>query len=270
MPRRRSNAIKRRPNRPRRMAARKSRIGRGLGGNTGASNKVYTYNFSLGSQLIRSGLSNTEPPVNIVGAAAPWSAAANFSSTASQSTLPFTYDVGFAGVFKLNDIQNFAAFTPMYDQYRINKITLELEDLTSPSYSPGVSVGGVPGASVQPLNSTVYLAVDYDDAAVPSVVANIQRRQGVRKLTANTGRNRMRITFKPSVIVGVEQSLATLNGAAINKKGMWLDCSNASVNHYGLKGWISDFLSTGQVSQLSCYRMTWSYNVSFRQPILTT
>lgn len=205
-----------------------------------------------------------------MGAAAPWSVASNFSFTSAQSSLPFTYDVGFAGVFKLNDIQNFAAFTPMYDQYRINSITLELEALTSPSYSPGVTVAGAPGAAVQPLNSTVYLAVDYDDSAVPSTVATIQRRQGLRKLTANTSRNTMRIKFKPSVIVGVEQSLASLNGAAIQKKGCWLDCSNATVNHYGLKGWITDWVSGGQVSQITAYRMTWSYNVSFRQPILTT
>lgn len=265
---RRSNAIRRRPNRPRRRP--RGRVPRGLGGNSGQSGKVYTYNFSLGSQLIRSGLSSTEPPVNIVGAAAPWSAAGNFSSTASQSTLPFTYDVGFAGVFKLNDIQNYAVYSSMYDQYRINSITLELENLTSPSYSPGVSVAGVPGASVQPLNSTVYLAVDYDDSVVPSVVANIQRRQGVRKLTATTAHNKMRIKWKPSIVIAGETNIALTKNVAISKKGQWLDCTNFDVNHYGLKGWISDFLSTGQVSQLSCYRMTWTYNVSFKQPQLTT
>lgn len=159
----------------------------------------------------------------------------------------------------------------MYDQYRINSITLELEDLTSPSYSPGVSVAGVPGASVQPLNSTVYLAIDYDDAVVPLTVQTIQRRQGVRKLHCNTANNKMRINFKPSVIVGVEHATPNaLTNAAINRKGMWLDCVNADINHYGLKGWITDYLSTGQVSQLSCYRMTWTYNVSFKQALLCT
>lgn len=269
MPRRRSNATRGRPNRPRRMQRR--RIPRAFGGNTGRSNKVYTYNFSLGSQLLRSGTSGTEPPVNIVGAAAPWSAAANFDFVASQSTLPFTYDVGFGGLFKLSDLQFAGNYTTMYDYYRINSITLELEDLTSPSYSPGVPIPGAgTGAAVMPLNSTVYLAVDYDDSTVPTNVSTVQKRQGVRNLTCNTANNRMRIKWKPSVIYGVERAAGTIVNSGIQKKGAWLDCTSPDINHYGLKGWISDFISTGTVAQISCYRMTWTYNVSFKQAILTT
>jgi len=266
---RRSNRPPRRPRR--KLRARKSRVPRGLGGNSGQSNKVYTYNFSLASQIVRSGTSSTEPPVNIVGAAAPWSAAVNFNYVASQSSLPFTYDIGFAGLFKLQDIASYAQFAAIYDQYRINSITLELENLTSPSYSPGVSVGGTPGANVQPLNSTVYLAVDYDDAVLPASVSTVQRRQGVRKLTANTANNRMRIKWKPSALIGLEAATGTgLVPGGISKKGQWIDCINSTVNHYGLKGWISDYVSTGTTAQLSAYRMTWTYNVSFKQALACT
>lgn len=268
MPRRKSNAIRRRPNRPRRK--QRSRVPRSLGGNSGHSGKIYTYNFSLGSQILRSGTSQTEPPVNLVGAAQPWSVANNFQFAAAQSSLPFTYDVGFAGTFSLNDVLNHPSFVLMYDQYRINHITLELENLTSPSYSPGVSVAGVPGAAVQPLNSTVYLAIDRDDATVPLSVDKVQRFQGVRKLTTNTAHNRMRIKFKPNAIISMEVPSANPLGGLAKPGGQWLDCATENVTHYGLKGWITDWVSGGNISQVSAYRMTWTYNVSFRQPQLTT
>jgi hypothetical protein len=78
----------------------------------------------------------------------------------------------------------------------------------------------------------MWTVVDYDDATVPTSLDTLLQYQNIKRTRMNQTHSRY---FKPMVPMGI----GTLGGIqALNaKRNVWLDCSNAAVDHYGLKLW---------------------------------
>lgn len=130
--------------------------------------------------------------------------------------------------FRLDNIQNVAELTALYDQYKLGRCIVEFFPrngaITTPS---GVPPGNINNAysNVQPF----ITVLDEDDSGSETRVQLLQ--YSTSKLSA-IGEKHVR-SLVPSVAASFYQSgIATGYGA---KKNQWIDCANSSVPHYGVK-----------------------------------
>jgi len=176
----------------------------------------------------------------------------------SASGLPNFFDVTLATSFKLSDCTNWPAFTSMYDAYKINSVTCNIEYLNN--------VSAVNSTGLMP---SLYLYWDQDDAVVPTNVVLLQQKQGVkRRQFGNRGVTSIRTSGRPKLSVGAIDSGGVLD-ASIVMKSQFLDCVNSNIQHYALKMAITDLYLPGSSAVTQAIRFNWKYNVSFRAPLLT-
>lgn len=80
---------------------------------------------------------------------------------------------GVGAWFTLNDLLNATEFTGLFDQYRIDRVTIKL--------IPMVHMQVLDGTAVAPVNpGMIYHAVDYDDANNPTNAAYMQQYQNTK------------------------------------------------------------------------------------------
>lgn len=277
MPRRSNpNATGRRPNRPRRRGLRR----RVAGKRKAMSAKIYTFNFNLESQYLRSGIGTTQPPVVLTGPAqgplrpvgtlSPPFYGPSISLNANQMSLANLYDMGLGVTFSAQDIGNISQWTDMFDQYRINYVKLTIEN----QFPADGTIAGAPGpVAMQIPEPTLYIVEDLDSAAVPTALSQVSGFQGVKKVTLGSrDKNTFTYTFRPRPVMSLETITAPANAlgtanSGVGKRGQWIDNQFTDVSHYGMKAWITNWLVTAQPDLLSAYRFTWTYNLSFKQPI---
>lgn len=227
--------------------------------------KTYNYKFHLTPQVITQALggggsmvlSVASGPAPIFGAPST-GIMSQTALTASTNGLPNFFDLGGAIPFKLSDVANYLPFTAMYDAYKINKVSLKLEYLSN--------VSAVNGLGLMP---TLYTYWDLDDATIPNSFL-ITGRQGVKiQQFGNKSKTALGTAGRPAVT----QALATVAAGAVPSgigKPQWINCANADVWHYGLKFALTDIylpVAAGQISQ--AFRFQWTYDVSFRTPLIT-
>jgi len=227
--------------------------------------KPYNYHFSLQSQA----LIPTNIPGQLVvsprGGAAPIRSAANWNIVSNATNFVNMYDVGLATYFTLEDLNYYANFTAMYDAYKIGKITLSLEYLQNVAIS-GAANGNATMPSVMP---TVYYYWDQDDASPPVSLLSITAKQGVKQHTFGNGmRSIFKTSFVPVVsnVTGTSQP-GTVAGIVPNKRE-WVNCTAPNVIHNALKFFITDVYLPGGIDVATCFRLNWTYDVSFRSPLL--
>lgn len=124
----------------------------------------------------------------------------------------------YAGIaFTISAVQDFASFSDVFDQYRINLI----EILIQPQVTEVTSVAGDVGS---------YISVtDVDDANAPTSAANLGSYPGVVETNGTVSHYHR---FVPSVAVAVYSGTFTSFAATTS---MWLDCGSSGIQHYGLK-----------------------------------
>lgn len=149
------------------------------------------------------------------------------STIVSQVTASFgAYD------FQLDQFEGYADWSAVMDAYRLLKVKVRIlprvnvQSLTTQAVA---ATGGIP---------FVLLAVDYDDATVPSSLSEVLQYTDVKvcKLFEETS-----ITFRPKISKAVYQS-GGFTGYAQDDANTWIDCASNDVEHYGLKYGVS---STG-------------------------
>lgn len=264
----------RRPTRParKRMARRrKLRIAR----TPGYSNRIYTYDFRMASQTIRSGIGGDETPIvlnsgvgtgvfrPLVPPTAPSTAyGENFFLASSTLGLPNYYDLGIATSFRFNQVANFLNWENMYDQYRFNYVKIEIENCF-----PAVA-----GAIARP-QSDLYLATDFNSVGVPQVISSVTGRQGVKMVSFNDSKTKTTYIIKPKPVLIMEgfsdvgnPGTITQNYGGMGKTGQWLNMGDPDTQFYGFKAWLTNWLVTGTQAQMSGLRFTMTFNVSFKQP----
>lgn len=233
--------------RPRGMVAPKSQL------------KHYNYSFKLAPQLVNSSpttantavLNNNSPlfPIQTAGFTGNISSSTGFTDICDWSA---------ACTHAISDINNINNFTAMYDAYRLNSVTVTIEYLSN---SVAVNAGYV--------LPTFYMYWDQDDATIPPNLRSILGKQGVKKWQPTASRLQKRFTFKPQLAVGVESDAAGVTtNVVIPGRTNWIDCSTPRVPHYAFKIYCQDFAAAGSVNAWNLVRLHYTYNVSFRSPLI--
>lgn len=214
--------------------------------------KNYSYIFRPSTQYIRSVA--TAGDITISPAGAPLSVGTSISApVASACGFNNYYDFGLGMRFRLKDCANHAAFTGIYDQYKINSITVKVTYLSTQA-----QIGGV---SILP---TMYYVGDFDDIQAPTSIADVQGKQGSKALRVSNARNTLTFNIQPHTLVNVEGGEEAANSYTKVERAGWLDCNDPTIYHYAGKWWFTNmYLPQGSNTNTA---LQWEYvfNVSFR------
>jgi hypothetical protein len=167
------------------------------------------------------------------------------NSTITQSaTVPLLVGISFA----LQDLDQSATFVAMFDEYRIDAVTLSFLPTND-----GIGMFTNAASTLPPL----FTVIDYNDAASPGSTGELRQYDNCMMLSP--GRSGRR-TFKPRVATAVYNGAFT--GYAI-MPDCWIDTSTANVQHYGYK--YSLAAGTAGQTQLLEWTVVTEYFVSFRK-----
>lgn len=153
--------------------------------------------------------------------------------------------------FKLDNVVNPSDFTNLYDQYRINKITLYLERQTPANASQFLT--GLP-------NKKIRVVHDYTDAFPLSQEDDYLEYSNCKGYSSN--RNIV-ITLYPKIKNIIEnKDGAGISGNTMNSNRVWLDTAEDEIPHFGLKIFIPESLST--VNDTPLYKVRAKFDLSFK------
>jgi hypothetical protein len=154
---------------------------------------------------------------------------------------------GFAIAFTLNDLPDVSEFTSLFDQYRLDWVeyTFVLRKFAAGSSLP-----------------VIYYAEDHDDSNLPSFAA-ICEAQNVQIVTFGSDRTMIKFRITPNVLRQVYNGLTS--GYERAPPGVWLDCANSAIPHYGVKYVIENYNTTDTPNNVVATSLR--YHVSFKETI---
>lgn len=130
--------------------------------------------------------------------------------------------------FQLVDLPNVAEYTSLFDQYKINGVSVRVIPKTSEQIQ-----GGTAG-TIQTLGyGQVVSAIDYDDAANPTSKDELLEYGSVKTTASNRIHTRY---IRPKVLNVVFRNALTSGYAPV--KAPYLDQAYNDLPHYGLKLWV--------------------------------
>lgn len=134
-----------------------------------------------------------------------------------------TGDVFATYVFQLGQVPDVGDFTQLYDQYQIKMIKWSLIPRGSSSdVGTGTTTGQLMG---------VFSCIDYDDNTNPSSIDEIAQYQNMKMTRSNQIHKRL---LRPRVrVAGISAAGTVVNTNPI--AGVWCDCNNTTIPHYGIK-----------------------------------
>lgn len=136
--------------------------------------------------------------------------------------------------FTLDMLPDYADYTNLYDQYKINAVKVKV----TPYSTAAVLQSGEAGASNQSLGIICHSVIDYDDAATFAAstaginLARQYRTYKTRNFLASDGKPLKRYV-KPRVAQAAYGG--GVFGSYANMPSPWVDMNSPSVQHYGIK-----------------------------------
>lgn len=266
--------------RKRKAAKKAKRKGRG-----GFSNKVYTVTFKPASQVLHCSTDALpgSPPLYLTSGSGNQNAcllplfptpvipeySQNIALNSSTTSLPNCQDIGMALTFNALNVENIASYLNLFDQYRINWVKVDIENLY-PSGSIGYSATGT--ATVARPYSDLYIAKDFDSAAVPTTMQQVTGISGVQMKSFTDGRSRFSTVVVPRAAEALETfdpvtHVETQTTVKVGKPRQWINSTGPNVTHYGLKMWYTNWVNTFSSQQITALRFTFTFNMSFKQPL---
>lgn len=125
-------------------------------------------------------------------------------------------EVDTAYSFQLSDLPNYTEFTNLFDEYRIDKVTMVFYPDTQDA-TPASGTG----------NTVVYSVLDYDDANAIAISALEQ----YDTMKTHNGLKPWGRSVVPRFAVAAYAGTFT----SYSSKAGWVDCNSAGVQHYGIK-----------------------------------
>jgi len=122
---------------------------------------------------------------------------------------------GMALTFSLDQLPNYTDFTNLFDHYSIDRIDL-------------VAIPGVNPAQI-------YSAPDFDDAVVPTGVADLLERQNCTVQVAGTTSYQQ---WRRSIVPRMPMESGTSAGPQLAPVGTPVDTADPSVTYFGFKLWL--------------------------------
>jgi len=146
------------------------------------------------------------------------------------------YDIAFSMKFRLDQLINSTDLTQIADKYKILGAYVRI--FYNNSNSSTGSLGGMP---------FLQYITDHDDATVPPSANSLREKMGVKFSTFKNASSYIGIKCRP---MPTRQVFATgiLSGYELPTKPLWLDCNNPNVEHYGIKGILSQVYLTNPAS----------------------
>lgn len=155
--------------------------------------------------------------------------------------------------FKLNDIPQASQLASLYDQYQITKIVLKFIPMMDSNGASAV-------ASTSVLNPGVIATVlDYDDANALANLNEYEQYQTFKVQPAISRRTHTRIIYP-----AIQDYMLNAGGAGLPagvKRRQWIDCSQGSISHKGLKLYIDQYYN---VNCPQSWQVFATYYVKFR------
>jgi len=131
--------------------------------------------------------------------------------------------------FQFQEVTDVASFQATFDHYMIEKVDFEIR---------ACSLRQAPSTT----SSLCYLAaaVDFDSSAAPATATDILQYENCIVLLPEESRT---MTFVPHILLDVDQAGAT---AGATKSRQWIDLSDITVPHYGVRLIVKQNTSTSQ------------------------
>lgn len=151
---------------------------------------------------------------------------------------------GIALQFRAFDLDNWASFAALFDQYKLERVKIHL----LPTYTE------ITDTAVTPVGNTPYIqyAPDYDDLVAPTSEAYLRQYNTCKEVQVVK-------PIKITIIPRVETTAVSSSGiVASGNTRLWLDTSTSKIFHYGLK---MGFLSAQYAVQMKIYA---EYFIAFR------
>jgi len=173
------------------------------------------------------------------------------TNTTQVQSIPWTQQ------FQLTDVVNYTDFTTLFDNYKIDKVVYQMQLLTNPEAFVDITPS-LTNKGVEHWYPVMWYVMDNDDSAVPTL-AQLREKQGIK-----------RKVLKPNQIISFtvypkfqKQTYAGPGGlVGYGPASGWLDCADAGVPHYGIKGCV-DFHQNLNTLQYNI-EVTAKYYLSFK------
>lgn len=155
--------------------------------------------------------------------------------------------------FQLSDLPGYSEFGYLFDEYRIDKISVTVFF----SKDTATVAGSTWNASELPM---IYMAYDPDDSAAPSTAEELLEYSNCKVARMDKP---FTFTFEPSVLGAVYQTAIANGYGPIGKA--WIDIGSSGTKHYGLKWWYEPFnQGLGVSAPLGTVTFLWKYWLSFK------
>ena len=168
-------------------------------------------------------------------------------------------NAGYAFAWSFNDAIGVIPWSPLFDYYRINYVTMKFTPVATESNSHEVTAS-LSGSGQQIPNYVV--CIDRDDAIAPSSATgylDLRQRQG--SITKKATRSHY-LKIRPTRLNQVFRSTLT-TGYVIDKSREFLDMNQPDVPHYGVKF----SMESASPANIFAIRVEMSLNISFSQRI---
>lgn len=161
------------------------------------------------------------------------------------------YAFGAAMNFRAANVQTFADFSALYDQYKITGVSVKI--IPCSDSATAQSSGFLP---------TLYYARDQDESAVPATEADLRERQDVKAVRLTKP---VKIWIpNPKLQVDINQTTGLPDPAMVATG--WINCANTLAQHNGLKMWFKNVDLRVQPTTITAFRVESTYYLKFRNP----
>lgn len=156
----------------------------------------------------------------------------------------------FAFAPMLADVPSVGDFTTLYDKYSLVGVKVRIIPYQNMS-ATGAAFTGSEGQSSLILHSIV----DNDDNALPAATeAGVNAlREYPSYRVQNMIRRPFKRYFRPHTLNSVISYSGTYQGNQVNRRSIYIDCSNTTVPHYGLKGIFEGFSGGSSTAQFNIF-----------------
>jgi len=153
--------------------------------------------------------------------------------------------------FSLQDLDQVTSFTALFDQYRIDRVVVQIK-----TRNPSANFNAASTANATP--PSTYWVIDRDDSTQPTTLAQLRQYDNVQEAAVS---DNVEIDLQPSVTPALYASGA-FSGYGVSRTGIWLDVANVSIPHYGVKFGITEISATA--TNTYYWDCVFYYYLSFR------
>ena len=161
----------------------------------------------------------------------------NFVERSGSDLITIKPDANAVGLFKsfeLSHIQQYSAYTTLFELYRIDKVVVTFRYKSIGGQARVIDVSG--SLPVNEVNPVLYFKVDHNDADTDTLV-NLKQSMRCREHQFTNDKPNFSIVLKPAVLIEDENIKGATGTNYRPKWGMWLDTDESGIEHYGLKAY---------------------------------